>query len=236
MTPLRPDDAVPDSSRGRLRPAPWASGATTAAAGRSDVVVDGTFAGIRYVPATVPRRLVILLHGAGGTAEAGLRLLLPYADQHGLVLYAPRSAGITWDLLISGYGTDVRRLQSALTQLAGTLPPLGPPVIGGFSDGGSYALSLALTNGDVFDSVVAFSPGFAAPAARTGRPRVFISHGRGDRVLPIERCGRRLARTLTATGYAVEYLEFDGGHEVPADVAAAAPAWLGGVSGPRTGD
>jgi predicted esterase len=199
------------------------------------VEVDGTVAGIRYVPTTAPRRLVVLLHGAGGTAESGLRLLLPYADRHGLVLYAPQSTGMTWDLLVSGYGTDVRRLQSALTQLAAALPPLGPPVIGGFSDGGSYALSLALANGDVFDGVLAFSPGFAAPAARTGLPRVFISHGRGDRVLPIDRCGRRLARTLTATGYAVQYVEFDGGHDVPADVAAAALVWLDGDIGPQTG-
>ncbi len=189
--------------------------------------MDGTAAGLCYQPAATPRRLVIMLHGAGGTADGGLGLLRPYADEYGLVLYAPKSAGVTWDLLAGGYGPDVRRLQSALDQLAGTLPVLGPPVIGGFSDGGSYALSLALTNGDVFDSVLAFSPGFAAPAAPTGRPRVFISHGRGDRVLPIDRCGRRLARVLSATGYPVEYLEFGGGHEVPADVAVTALQWLG---------
>jgi phospholipase/carboxylesterase len=55
---------------------------------------------------------------------------------------------------------------------------------------------------------------------------MFISHGRQDRVLPIERCGRRVARVLRDTGYAVEYLEFDGGHDVPADVVTAALAWL----------
>jgi predicted esterase len=74
--------------------------------------------------------------------------------------------------------------------------------------------------------VLAFSPGFAAPVEPTGRPAVFISHGRGDRVLPIDRCGRRLARVLRASGYAVEYREFDGGHVVPADVSAAALEWL----------
>ena len=45
--------------------------------------------------------------------------------------------------------------------------------IGGFSDGASYAVSLGLTNGDLFSHVLAFSPGFAAPARRRGRPRVF---------------------------------------------------------------
>jgi phospholipase/carboxylesterase len=32
--------------------------------------------------------------------------------------------------------------------------------LGGFSDGASYALSLDLTNGDLFASLIAFSPGF----------------------------------------------------------------------------
>jgi hypothetical protein len=40
------------------------------------------------------------------------------------------------------------------------------------------------------DSVLAFSPGFAAPMVTHGRPRVFIAHGDEDRVLPIERCSR----------------------------------------------
>jgi hypothetical protein len=47
-------------------------------------------------------------------------------------------------------------------------------------------------------AVLAFSPGFAAPRSLHGHPRVYISHGRADRVLPVERCGRRLARELAA--------------------------------------
>jgi phospholipase/carboxylesterase len=221
-----PTDAESDSRRGRLRLPPGTAGSGAVPPGRHLLEVDGAVAGICHLPAVPPRRLMIMLHGAGGSAEAGLRLLLPYAGEYGLAVYAPRSAEVTWDRIVAGYGPDVRRIQAALTRLAGLLPPLGPPVIGGFSDGASYALSLALINGDVFDRVVAFSPGFVAPGERTGRPRVFLSHGRGDRVLPIDRCGRRVARLLTATGYAVEYREFDGGHEVPADVAVAALEWL----------
>jgi phospholipase/carboxylesterase len=55
----------------------------------------------------------------------------------------------------------------------------------GFSDGASYALSIGLTNGDLFTHVVAFSPGFASPVAYTGKPPVFVSHGTHDEVLPI---------------------------------------------------
>jgi predicted esterase len=218
------------SERGRLRLPPPSIGSATAPAGRHEIVVDGTAAGVLLLPATAPRRLIIILHGAGGTAEGTLRLLLPYADPYGLAVYAPQAVAMTWDLIAGGYGPDVRRIQAALPSLAAMLPPLGAPTVAGFSDGGSYALSLALTNGDLFDSVLAFSPGFAAPLERNGRPRVFISHGRSDRVLPVERCGRRVARVLSAEGYPVEYLEFAGGHEVPADVTVAALEWLGAPS------
>jgi pimeloyl-ACP methyl ester carboxylesterase len=219
----RQTGAVPDSARGRLRRPAAATAPVDTPPGRHDIEVDGSLAGVLYVPEPRARRVVISLHGAGGSAEAGLRPLLPYADEHGLALYAPESTAATWDLITGGFGPDVSRIQAALA----LLPPLGTPVLAGFSDGASYALSLALTNGDVFGEVIAFSPGFATTREPTGRPRVFISHGRGDRILPIDRCGRRLARGLTSTGYSVEYLEFDGGHEIPADVATAALRWLG---------
>jgi acetyl esterase/lipase len=218
-----PADAERDAKRGRLHLPPRTDNAGPVSAGRHDIEVDGSLAGVCYVPATTPRRVVIMMHGAGGTAEAGVGLLLPYADDHGVAIYAPKSVRATWDVIGPGFGPDVRRIQAALTQIVGMLgPAAAAPAIGGFSDGASYALSLALANGDVFDTALAFSPGFAAPATPTGRPAVFISHGRGDRILPIERCGRRLARALQAAGYPVDYHEFDGGHEVPPDIVAAA--------------
>jgi predicted esterase len=46
-------------------------------------------------------------------------------------------------------------------------------------------------------------------------------------VLPVARCGRRLARQLGASGYELTYEEFDGGHVVrSADVTAALTLWL----------
>ena len=98
--------------------------------------------------------------------------------------------------------------------------------VGGFSDGASYALTLGLANGDLFSRVVAFSPGFVADVVRRGSPRFFVSHGTRDTILPIETCGRRIAREFRGLGYDVRFLEFDGGHAVPPDVAEAAMDWL----------
>ena len=93
--------------------------------------------------------------------------------------------------------------------------------IAGFSDGASYALSLGLRNAGLFRHVLAFSPGFAVPSQIRPGPEVFISHGRQDQVLPIERCGRRVAAELKEAGYDVDYREFSGGHVVPNEMLSA---------------
>jgi phospholipase/carboxylesterase len=176
-------------------------------------------------PAGAP--LLVSLHGAGGSATAGLYPLEPLAPAAGLAILAPAALGRTWDLLLGELGPDVTTIRRALDAAFHALPiDAARLAIGGFSDGASYALSLGLANGERFPRIVAFSPGFFAPPLRVGKPRVFISHGVRDRVLPIDRCSCRIVPELRAEGYAVEYAEFPGGHEVPADVARRALAWL----------
>lgn len=186
--------------------------------------------GLAYVPPSLdegPMPLVVLLHGAGGSARQGLDLLLPVADEHRLILVAPTSALSTWDVIVDGYGPDVLRIDGLLEQISAAYPVRGLTV-GGFSDGASYAVSLGIGNGDVFDSVVAFSPGFAAPLVEHGRPRFYVSHGTQDRVLPIGTCSRRLVPRLQQGGYPVTYDEFDGGHDVPESIMRTAASWLTG--------
>jgi phospholipase/carboxylesterase len=62
-----------------------------------------------------------------------------------------------------------------------------------------------------------------------GRPRVFISHGTRDPVLPIENCSRRIVPRLEQAGYEVSYHEFDGGHTVPPEIAEEAVRWFVGT-------
>jgi predicted esterase len=169
---------------------------------------------------------MVVLHGAGGNAADALRLLTGEAAERRLAVFAPQAVRPTWDLIGAGYGPDVVRIQEALDQVLLGCGVHTPLTIAGFSDGGSYALSLGLTNGVMFDSIVAFSPGFVGATSRTGRPSCFVSHGRADRVLPVQRCGRRIAEWLRQAEYRVRYHEFDGGHEVPTAIVEEAMAWL----------
>jgi predicted esterase len=189
---------------------------------------DGGQRGLAYVPAGVREgsvRLVLVLHGAGGTARQGLDLLIRTAEEESLLLLAPKSRAGTWDFIAHGYGPDVLLAGHLLDEVAATYPVRGLSVAG-FSDGASYALSLGIANGDLFDSVVAFSPGFMAPQLEHGRPRVFVSHGLDDPVLPIDRCSRRLVPRLQRSGYYVTYREFPGAHTVPPEIASEAARWL----------
>jgi phospholipase/carboxylesterase len=203
-------------------------------AGLRRLKLGGRRDGFVYAPeglsAGRPAPLILLLHGAGGDAGRVVSLLRSFADRCGFILLVPDSRGATWDLIEGGYGPDVSFIDRALEQTFGSYDVDPKRVaIGGFSDGASYALSLGATNGDLFTHVVAFSPGFMAPASRHGSPALYISHGTRDRVLPVDSCSRRIVPRARGAGYTVLYREFDGPHTVPPEVAGEAVEWfLGG--------
>ena len=221
----RPAD---NATHGRLSARPTA--APGGAGGRTGTVTvtdaAGGFLAEAYVPAgDGPYRLLLMLHGAGGSARQGLDLVRDAARRERLLLVAPQSAAPSWDVIHGGFGPDVRRIDRVLTELFAAYPVDGVAV-GGFSDGASYAITLGMSNGDLFDAVLAFSPGFAAPLVTHGRARIFVAHGDGDRVLPIDRCSRRLVPRLRTLGHPVTYEEFAGGHDVPPQIREHAVAWL----------
>ncbi|MGE3282762.1 MAG: alpha/beta hydrolase [Alphaproteobacteria bacterium] len=164
-----------------------------------------------------------MLHGAGASASNVMPIVADNAEAHGVVVLAPDSRGRSWDVIHADYGEDVAFLDRALGEVFRTCM-IDPAriAIAGFSDGASYALSLGLINGGLFGDIIAFSPGFALPARTGDAPAIFICHGREDPVLPIERCGRRIAVRLRALGYDIDYREFVGGHVVPMDMVEAA--------------
>lgn len=166
-----------------------------------------------------------MLHGATQSADDMFWYLGSTHEEAGVAVLAPNSRDTTWDAINDGFGPDVDFLNSALDRVFQTTP-IDPAriSIGGFSDGASYAISLGLINGDFFHSIVAFSPGFVISGEPHGKPRIFISHGTHDHILP--GTGGPVAAKLKSRGYDVTFREFDGDHEIPAAVAREGLNWV----------
>ena len=215
------------NARLTARPKP---GTKTTAQGRTPLGLGENRDGVLHLPSTIPASplpLLLLLHGAGGHGENMLNRLGEIPDRAGVAVLSVDSRGQTWDAIRRGFGPDVafidRALSHVFSRVAIDPTRLG---IGGFSDGASYGLSLGLANGDLFRKIVAFSPGFMTGEAPAGKPRIFISHGTKDDILPIGQCSRVIVPLLKSRGYDVTYREFDGGHAVPAAIATEGLAWL----------
>jgi phospholipase/carboxylesterase len=187
--------------------------------------------GMLFVPRgykdDVPAPLVLMLHGAGNTGR-GVSYTFEIADDLGIIVLAPDSRDeATWDLLLHGYGEDVEFLGLALKDTyARCNIDRKRMAIAGHSDGASYALSLGLGTGETFGRIMAFSPGVMQPAEVHGKPRIFISHGLSDPIMPIEITSRTFVPRLKKLGYDVTFREYEGRHGVPPAVVREGFEWF----------
>jgi phospholipase/carboxylesterase len=188
--------------------------------------------GFIYIPPTYTSLhaspLLVLMHGAGQSAREFTRAPLgELFDKDAIVVVIPDSRNATWDMIYGEFGPDVQFIDRALG-LAFTKCRINPDKIalGGFSDGATYALSLGITNANLFHTILAFSPGFVKPAVKTGKPRIFIGHGRQDDILPIDVTSREIVAALKEKNYPVKFEEFDGGHTMTRDEVKHAIAWF----------
>lgn len=206
---------------------------TTVAPGSTPITAGTPTDGVLLVPSSYtpsqPMPLVLGLHGAAGTAAGQVNLLGALAESQGFLLLAVGARGLTWDVISSRFSYDVAFIDDALAW-AFDRCAVDPTRIAveGFSDGASYALGLGLANGDLFTRIIAFSPGFIprSDSPAVGKPRVFDSHGTQDAVLSIDNTSRKIVPTLRDRGHDVTYVEFNGGHGVPTEVATQAVEWF----------
>jgi predicted esterase len=170
---------------------------------------------------------VVLLHGAGGNAEAFIAPFIAEADLTGHVLVAVDSRKLTWDFAGGTFGPDIAFIDNALTDTFARYR-IDPQrvAIGGFSDGATMSLVVGLANGDLFNKVAAWTPGALIKNTHRGEPDVFVSHGIFDPIFPVGPNARVIVSELRKQGYHVEYREFNGAHALPADIMHESMVWL----------
>lgn len=184
---------------------------------------------IRVSPATkqTPKALIVTLHGWGANAQ-DVASLIPYInlpDYEFLLPNAPypypyADTGRAWyDLrtenMYDGLVESKQLLIDWLQSLeANTGVPLSRTILSGFSQGGAMTLDVGLSL--PLAGLVVMS-GYPHPSVATLNPGNFpptlIMHGTKDEVIPLQAAikSRDMAKSL---GVAVEYHEFEMGHEI----------------------
>lgn len=219
-----------DSGRLQFRPRKATKSITP---GEHVLADEGGRRTLLYVPPTYdpdkPAPFLLALHGATGSGESMLRGTRPSADKHGVVVLAPSSRDFTWDAIRGTFSADFVNIDQMLSAVFDSCA-IDPRRLGvvGFSDGATYALSMGVINGDVFTHLIGHSAGFIVPGPVHGRPKIYLSHGRQDTVLPFDQCGRRIADQLTRQAYVLRFDEFDGGHTASPEIREAAVSWFVG--------
>ncbi|PMB49939.1 serine esterase [Fischerella thermalis CCMEE 5205] len=187
---------------------------------------------IQVPPTTgkVPKGLIVALHGWGANAEdlASLAPFLNLPDYQFLFPNAPFAhpyspMGRAWyDLsaenMYKGLAESRQLLTDWLLSLeSSTGVPLSRTVLSGFSQGGAMTLDVGLKL--PLAGLIVMS-GYLHPGAvpdatstTTASPPVLIMHGRYDQVVPL-RAALQAKETLELLEIAVQYYEFDMGHEI----------------------
>ena len=179
--------------------------------------------------------LLAVLHGAGRREELLMKAYRDEAERRQALFLIPRSYHMTWDLITAA-------TQGAEASAAGGAPSARPdldfleyaydlifrryPVdagrlgLLGYSDGASYALSVGLSNPELFRAVMGGAAGFVAienDAAAPGvpRPAVLVEYGTHDELFPFEQVAVPMRQQLEAFGCQVTFRVDEGGRHWP---------------------
>lgn len=161
--------------------------------------------------------LIVMFHGKGQPANEVLGEWKRVAARRKCLVLAPSARDFTWNVEQGPGGADAQFVDRALQAVFDRFT-VDPKHIAasGFSDGGTYALSIGLVNGDFFSDILAFSPiNYNAPNA-VGQPRIYFCNGNRDQGAVFTNT-TSMARQLRADGYDVELYEFNGGHWMDED-------------------
>lgn len=195
---------------------------------------------LRYLvssPDSLPRPMVIVMHGRGADAHdlADLAPMLDPGECRFVFPNAPRAweaapgmtYGWTW---FDGWPPEQSSLAASrelILKFIGEVTARYPTtklILSGFSQGAMMALDVGLRT-DVA-GIVVMSGGLYERDLPPMTPRpVFIAHGTVDEVVPVSNA-RRARLVLEEHGFAVDYHEYPMGHQVVMEEVGSARAFI----------
>lgn len=129
-----------------------------------------------------------------------------------------------------GLSESRRQIRELLRELR-RMNPTAKFVVGGFSQGGMLACDLLMHDPNAADGLVALSASrldfdhWRKAGPKLGGMPTLVAHGRGDEDVSFA-AGQHLATWLESIGAAVNWVPFDGGHEIPLHVWRALHRFL----------
>jgi len=196
--------------------------------------------------------LLIGLHGNGGIAEHMMNKMNQVLKNEPVILAAPQGAYPNYTQLRGKhFSWEIQTRNKELWKIADPLVSenLGEVIrvmqekysisevyILGFSQGAAYAFLSGFRYAEMVAGIISiggmfpesdtdFSMLTEKEIAAGKKFRVFVAQGNRDHLIPAG-LGAQASKKLVKLGYPVEYLEYEGGHEISPDLMKEIYAWM----------
>jgi phospholipase/carboxylesterase len=208
---------------------------------------------IEIETAPSPTAAVIWLHGLGADGHdfeplvpelsppGAVRFVLPHAPMRPVTVNAGHVMRAWYDVVIrdgmrvedrEGVRVSQRQIEALIARETARGIPANRIVLAGFSQGGAMALHTGLRQSPPVAGIVALSCSLPssdvlateAPPASRAVP-IFMAHGTGDDLIPIER-GTRARDLLLGLGYRVTWHQYRMPHSVCDEEVGDVAAWM----------
>ena len=183
-----------------------------------------------YIPeAYTPNRswpLIMALHGGYSHGRDFLWTWLSSARSRGFIVFAPTSLGMSWS--ITNVEADGQSLYRNLEEVCSRFHvDRRRIVLTGMSDGGTYALELALSGGSIYQAVAPVACALPPVDLKQARGKsIFWIHGEQDWIFPLT-YAMEAGKKLKSAGAAITFkVVRDLSHAYPREENSAILNWF----------